>query len=523
MQAEPQSIAADVRGIADLRPWRSFVAVAAVIVAVALAYWPTAASMVAIWARSETFTHGFLVVPAALWFIWESRERLASTETSVWWPGLLALAGAGLLWLAGSLAGAQAPAQFAVVLMVPCMVATLFGLRWLRVLAFPMVFLFFAVPLGEVFVPTLIDWTADFTVAALQVSGIPVYREGTHFVIPSGRWSVVKGCSGVRYLIASLMVGVLYAWIMYRSPRRRALFIVVSGLVPLVANWLRAYLIVLTGHLSSNRIAVGVDHLIYGWIFFGFVIALVFWIGARWREDDESATVHLGSSVLASGDVSISRAALALPVTAVVAVVMVVAVWPGLQRVSEATADKRPIQPVPVVGTSGWIANTKSVADWRPALEGPSEAQVQTFTRRGVTVGIFIGYFRDQKQGSELVNDMNVPAPPRSEWREIGRGLVVADFVAGERSTVRTATLRDGEQRLRVWHWYWLDDRIVVSDARAKLALAIDRLLWRSDTSAWVAVFTVAESDAVADRVLTEFAREMGPAIQSALTATAGR
>ncbi len=122
--------------------------------------------------------------------------------------------------------------------------------------------------------PTLIDWTADFTIAALKLTGIPVFREGAHFQIPSGRWSVVEACSGVRYLIASLMVGILYAYLTYRSMRRRLLFIGVSILVPIVANWLRAYMIVMIGHLSGNTLAVGVDHIIYGWIFFGVVMAV---------------------------------------------------------------------------------------------------------------------------------------------------------------------------------------------------------------------------------------------------------
>ena len=66
----------------------------------------------------------------------------------------------------------------------------------------------FAVPVGEFLLPVFMEWTADFTVLALRLSGIPVYREGLQFVIPSGNWSVVEACSGIRYLIASLMVGV---------------------------------------------------------------------------------------------------------------------------------------------------------------------------------------------------------------------------------------------------------------------------------------------------------------------------
>ena len=74
--------------------------------------------------------------------------------------------------------------------------------------------------------------TADFVVLALQATGIPVYREGLWFVIPSGQWSVVDACSGVRYLIASFMVGSLFAYLNYRSLRRRAVFVLVSILLP---------------------------------------------------------------------------------------------------------------------------------------------------------------------------------------------------------------------------------------------------------------------------------------------------
>ena len=103
--------------------------------------------------------------------------------------------------------------------------------------------------------PWLMESTADFTVSALVLTGIPVYREGHQFIIPSGAWSVVEACSGVRYLIASLMVGALFAYLNYRSMRRRWLFMGVALVVPIVANWVRAYLIVMIGHLSNNKLA----------------------------------------------------------------------------------------------------------------------------------------------------------------------------------------------------------------------------------------------------------------------------
>src|SRR5205814_4717172 len=208
----------------------------------------------------------------------------------------------GALWLVASAAGASVTAQFALAFMLQAAIVTVVGLQAARVLAFALAFLLFAVPSGEFLVPTLMDWTADFTISALRLSGVPVYREANHFIIPSGAWSVVEACSGIRYIIASLMVGVIYAAVAYHSPRRRAVFVAASILVPILANWLRAYMIVMLGHLSNNKLAVGIDHIIYGWIFFGVVMLLLFWVGSFWQEaavaratDDAVLRANVGS------------------------------------------------------------------------------------------------------------------------------------------------------------------------------------------------------------------------------------
>ncbi len=140
--------------------------------------------------------------------------------------------------------------------------------------------------------PRLMDWTADFTVAALRLSGVPVYREGVHFVIPTGQWSVIEACSGIKFLIASLMAGSLYAWLMYRSTGRRLAFIAASIAVPIIANWLRAYLIVMVGHLSKNRLMTNEDHIVFGWILFGAIMLLLYWQAARWREDTHATVAR---------------------------------------------------------------------------------------------------------------------------------------------------------------------------------------------------------------------------------------
>jgi exosortase A len=493
--------------------------VGAVLLFVFLLYASTVRSMMTIWTESSTFTHGFVVVPACAWFVWTCRHELARTRAQPFWPALLVAAGAGFSWMVGDLSASQSITHFALMVLAISSVIALFGLAWARVLAFPLAFLLLAVPFGEDVVPILMDWTADFTVAALKLSGVPVLREGNDFTIPSGRWSVVEACSGARYLLASFVAGTVYAWVMYRSPVRRAAFMLVSLVAPIVANWLRAYFIVMLGHLSDNAIAAGVDHLIYGWLFFGLVIFVVFAVGARWREDGVRA-VERAPADTAAAQLSWRHLAPAFAATLAIAVA-----WPLLSSSLFAAGDKRPVHPVALAPQAGWAAVAAPLL-WQPRLEQPRVLVTESFVKNGMRVDFHAGIYRDQRQGSELVNSQNRLSTDRpSAWRQVSRGS--ASVAIGDRNViVRSALVRNSSgELLRVWHCYWLGSRWTASDVRAKIDLALDRLLLRSDTSAWIAVSTAQDPDSPqrAQATLRAFLAEMSPSIEAALTATAGQ
>jgi len=498
-----------------LPPAAAFALVAGVLALAILVYLPTARSMATIWSSSDTFTHGWLVLPAFLWFVWQRRAALRAAPLRPGWPGFALIASGGALWLLGELSGTQAPTHFALVLLAVGAVLAVTGLVWGRVLAFPLLFLFFAVPFGESAVPLLMDWTADFTVWALQWSGVPVFREGNDFQIPSGRWSVVEACSGVRYLLASLMVGTLYAWVMYRSPGRRALFMLASLLVPIVANWLRAYLIVMLGHLSDNRIAAGVDHLIYGWVFFGVVIFALFAVGARWREDQAPET----AKALGRGE-PVRAPQLALPAAGVLGAL---ALWPLLATAMSAPVDARPIAAIAPEPVAGWQETSAEPARWRPQLQQPRAVGQWRYLGDGFDVAVHVGWFRAQTQGSELVSSMNAEAAEKSGWRALSRGEAAAG-IAGVPMVWREVVVRDEAGRSeRLWIGYWLGERWTASDTQAKLDLAFDRLHRRADTSAWVALATPHDPDAAqrSAQALHRFVETMGPSLQRALQESA--
>ncbi|MYM71694.1 exosortase A, partial [Duganella sp. FT134W] len=245
---------------------------------------PTAAAMVALWWRSATFNHGFLILPVAGWLVWRQRAALQGVAHRPWPAGLLLLTLLGAVWLLAEVANVQVLQQYCLVLMGIVTVATVLGRALATAIAFPLAYTLLAVPFGEVLIPALIDFTARFTVALLRLAGIPVFHENNFIALPSGNWAVADACSGLRYLIASVALGMLYAGVNYRSLRKRLIFIGISVALPIVANGLRACMVVLIGHWSDMKLAAGIDHLIYGWLFFGVVMALLFWCGVYWRD-----------------------------------------------------------------------------------------------------------------------------------------------------------------------------------------------------------------------------------------------
>jgi exosortase A len=491
-------------------------------------YWPTASAMATIWWRSDTYAHGLVVPPAALWLMWRKRAQLATLVPKPTLLGLLCMLGAALLWLAGDLVSVNAVTQFAFMALIVSAVPTLLGWQVTRALLFPLLYLFLAVPVGDFMLPQLMEWTADFTVAALRLSGIPVYREGLQFIIPSGSWSVVEACSGIRYLVASFTVGCLFAYINYQSLRKRLMFVGVAILVPLLANWLRAYMIVMLGHFSGNTLATGVDHLVYGWVFFGVVITVMFMIGARWA-DRAPATPAVTHSTprTAAGSVGTRWG-----VSAVLALV-VLTVPHALNWRLQGQVHQGVVQLQPVAAQAGW-QGTPPPADWVPAYEAANAmSHAGWVSPAGERVGMHVAYYRAQNYQRKLVSSTNVLVQSKDDtWVQVSGGAASTQLgsepLAVQRAELRAqgSVLNADLQRLVAWQFFWVDGRVTASPAKAKLWGAWQKLKGQGDDGAIVVLYTQARQGAAADAadaVLQTFVRDQGAALLSSLRATQSR
>lgn len=254
------------------------------------------AAAIAVWNSSTAYGHCWLVVPIVLWLLWERRDvwrRLSPRPAR--WPALLCLP-LGLVWLAANVVGVMEARQFAAVLTVECLLLALLGPRLWWALSAALLYLLFLVPTGAFLVPALQDFTAGFVARGLDLLAIPNRVTALSIDIPEGGFYVAEACAGLRFLIASIAFGVLYAVTMFRSPARRVLYVALACVVPVIANGFRALGIVVLGHVLGSAEAAAADHVIYGWVFFSFVIVLLALAGLPFRQDEPVAAEAAGTA-----------------------------------------------------------------------------------------------------------------------------------------------------------------------------------------------------------------------------------
>lgn len=457
-----------------------------VLALVVLAWLPGYQLLLHIWDSNGTYTHCYLVLPITLYLIWRIRHQWLMMEPGITWPALGAVFLSSLLYSLGHL-GDLAGIQHIATVLVMMSLLTFFAGRDVACLwLFPIAYLVFAIPFGEALLPSLMHFTADFTVFALQVVGIPVYREGLFFTLPSGNWSVVEACSGLRYLIASLALGTLYAYLNYRSWKRRLIFFAVCAIVPIFANGMRAFLIVTLGHISDMRLAVGIDHYIYGWLFFTLVIFLLFWVGSFWREDEELSVEYLTHASTRESTVDLRRLGLATLLCLFAALTL-----PLAERQLKRHLVDNPYRADLQKLAAQWGDRT-IFTSFIPHYRGGREQINQQIILGAQPTGIFVAHYSGQDTEHKLISITNkLVVSLQKEANLVSQNqFPLATTTQELPREVNESRLRYVDQNLLTWHWFEVCGQQTASETRAKL-LQLQCTLTQGNDSASIVVLYV--------------------------------
>ncbi len=263
-------------GVAFVRPAVMFVAVASFL----LLYAPIIVRLTQDWANDDNYSHGFLIVPLALYFAWERRARLARIVPAPTTLGLGVIV-VGLTMLLGGLLGAELflPRMSFIVVLVGG-VLFLLGWRACRILALPLAFLLLMIPFpalifNQVAFPLQLV-ASQFGETVLSTLGIPVLREGNVITLAHTTLEVAEACSGIRSLISLLTLGIVYGYFM--DPRVGVRTTIALSTIPIaiIANGGRVAGTGVAAHYYGVAAAQGFFHTFSGWLVFAVAFGMLF-------------------------------------------------------------------------------------------------------------------------------------------------------------------------------------------------------------------------------------------------------
>jgi exosortase A len=262
-------------------PLLALTAACAALVAVTAPSW---GEMLHQWWNIDTYSHILLVPLIIAWLVRLKLGELAAIAPRAC-PPALALVVAGLgLWGAGRALDINIIAQAGAVGAMQGAVIAVLGMRASLLLALPLAMGCFLVPFGDEIIPPLQFITADIAIALTHWSGVPAQIDGIYIDTPAGLFIVAEACSGVKFLIAMVTLGVLVAFTRFARWRRRAVFLTACVVVPILANGVRAWATIYVAQYVGAEKATGFDHIVYGWVFFAIVVVAMLAGAWRWFE-----------------------------------------------------------------------------------------------------------------------------------------------------------------------------------------------------------------------------------------------
>lgn len=239
---------------------------------------PTIIGLGRVWYSSDDFSHGFLIVPLAVYIVWQHREELARIPQRGHWGGLVVAVISLLGFLFGKVSGMATLASLAMIIFIWGSVLYLFGFAVFRNVSFPLVFLLFMVPVpsqlyAAITMPLqLMVSKASVTLAA--TAGIPVFREGNVIQLPDITFQVVQACSGLRSIMTMLTLGALIAYFMLRSPYFRIILFLLGIPVAIAVNIFRVLSMIVSYHFFSLDMTQGTPHTVLGIAVFTLALAI---------------------------------------------------------------------------------------------------------------------------------------------------------------------------------------------------------------------------------------------------------
>jgi exosortase D (VPLPA-CTERM-specific) len=252
-------------------------AIAAILICWALLYRESIRILLMRW-NSEDYSYCYLVPLLAVFIALSRRKEIPEPGGAGSLAGYLGLISAIMLFLAGRLGSLETLVYLSLWLSIASVTVLFLGVRSLKALAFPLLVLLFIIPappfLTQMFTFQLRVLSSSIAVEVFHLLGISAYREGNIIDLGVTQLQVVDACSGLRYVIPTILVALIMGHFFNRKIRERIALVVLAIPVSILINSLRIVAQPLLSQYVSPAFGEGYLHGFYGWLV--FILSLFF-------------------------------------------------------------------------------------------------------------------------------------------------------------------------------------------------------------------------------------------------------
>ena len=248
------------------------------ILAFIIVFYPTWQSLFNAWSSSDDYSHGFLIVPLSLYFVWQKKESLRTATIKPSWVAFPLVIIALFLYLVAQYAEILTLASLSMILFLGSSLFLLFGFQILKICLFPLFLLFFMVPVPNQIYATLTIplqlFVTKISVLIASSMGIPILRDGNVIYLPEHTLQVVQACSGLRSIMTLLTLGLVIAYLSLKSNLLRTILFLFAIPIAILVNVVRVLLMVIAFYYCNFDLAEGATHTVFGVMIFCLAVLL---------------------------------------------------------------------------------------------------------------------------------------------------------------------------------------------------------------------------------------------------------
>ncbi len=431
-------------------------------VLVMLVYGQSFASIFELYLHGD-FHHHFFVYPAVAYVLYRQERALIRQAVAPSAFGLVLLAGLVLVWAVSRTASVQLVEQVAAILMIPAFVLAVLGGRILQAAAFPMLLFFAAIPLGDGVIPALMEVTADVAMFLLNMFGIPAFREGMLISLPNGQFQVAAACAGFNFLSAGVTCALICSYFLWERWKPRLMFVAVAAVAFVIANGIRAFIVMAVASATHMKYLAGHDHVTFGMILFAALLFGLLWVANKYADpkpaaDDEPASLPVAESVVYGRGRNTALA---------IAALVLLAAGPAAHAYRQNAAHSYG-HTLQLPELSGCTRSDGADAKWKPTMKSADEQAAAVYRCADITIEAFVATYINQEQGRELVSVENVLVPAR--WIDSGsRQDAGLERTGGAALPVNQVEMADGTDTVFAMYGYNVNGRTARSAYAEKL------------------------------------------------------